>query len=90
MKKILVFGFLLISSAANAWTIGDVVYLKSCSPAMTVTSILPNTNVGVNWFSGQILQAGTFPENTLTAYFPCPALAHAQRVIDGTDNPPPP
>lgn len=88
MKKLLVFGFLLISSSASAWTVGDIVYLKSCSPAMTVTEVLPNTTVGVHWFAGQTMLAATFPENTLTSYFPCPALVHAQAVINGTDNPP--
>ncbi len=87
MKK-LVLLFSLLSTAANAWTVGEVVYSKSCSPAMVVTEVLANDATGVRWFAGQTMLAATFPADTLTAYYPCPALAHAQAVINKTDNPP--
>lgn len=91
MRILVAASMVLLSALASfAWTVGDVVYLKSCSPAMTVTEILPNANVGVHWFAGQTMLASTFPENTVTAYYPCPAIAHAEGVISGTDNPPKP
>lgn len=89
MRRILgVSTLLLCSSPAWTWSVGEVVYLKSCSPTMTVTEILPGGQTGVRWFAGQSLQAASFPDASLVAYFPCPALAHAEAVINKTDNPP--
>lgn len=91
MRRIICLAVLLASTAAaNAWTVGDVVYLKSGSPAMTVTSILPNSDVGLHWFAGSTVLALTLPENTLASEIPNPKIAHAEGVISKRDNPPDP
>lgn len=90
MRRIICLAALLASTAANAWTVGDVVYLKSGSPAMTVTSILPNTDVGLHWFAGSTVLALTLPENTLASEIPNPKIAHDEGIIAKRDNPPDP
>lgn len=89
MRTLALFCILLASTVSSlAWTVGDVVYLKSGSPPMTVTEVLPNTNVGTHWFAGSTMLAATFPENALMIETPSPKIAAAEAVIAARDNPP--
>lgn len=66
--------------------IGEVVFLNSGGPAMTVTEILAKDNpvlpgqVGVKWFSNGQLAASTFPPDALTDDDPVPAMQAAQEA----------
>jgi uncharacterized protein YodC (DUF2158 family) len=68
----------LLLSPASAQNIGDVVFLKSGGPPMTVTEILPGGGVGLHWFSGALMMAGTFPAISLVVTDPSPVLTKAQ------------
>lgn len=63
--------------------IGDVVYLKSGGPAMTITEQTGDGKFGVHWFAGLAMSAATFSETVLTVTDPTPALqAATQQLID--------
>jgi uncharacterized protein YodC (DUF2158 family) len=69
----------VLSSPSFAQNLGDVVYLKSGGPPMTVTEILPRadqsgTDVGLKWFANSIMMAGTFPANSLVVTDPAPTI----------------
>ena len=75
MKKLLFIAlFVLWPVIAFAWSIGDVVWLKSGGPAMTVTSVLPGdgANTGLHWFAGLNVVAVTLPADALTNVNPNP------------------
>lgn len=55
--------------------IGDTVYLKSGSPAMTVGQISPD-GVYVDWFSGGTRFFGTFQPAALVTTDPSVQIAH--------------
>ncbi len=85
MKKLFLVPVILIalSSPTLAQNLGDVVYLKSGGPPMTVTEILPRpdqsgTDVGLKWFGGGSMSAGTFPANSLVPVDPLPSIQKAQ------------
>ena len=70
--------------------IGDVLYLNSGGPPVTCMSISapdPATNivsVGIAWFSGAVIGTGTYPQQSLTATDPTPAIAAAQAAAAAT------
>ncbi len=69
----------VLSSPSFAQNIGDVVYLKSGGPPMTVTEILPRadqsgTDVGLRWFGNTQMMAGTFPATSLVVIDPAPTI----------------
>lgn len=81
MKKHLLAATLLVAMASPsaAQNIGDVVYLKSGGPPVTVTEILPRpdasgTDVGVKWFGGLTMMAATFPATALVVVDPLPVI----------------
>ncbi len=85
MKKLFLVPAILVvlSSPSFAQNVGDVVYLKSGGPAMTVTEILPRadlsgTDVGLKWFGGGSMSAGTFPANSLVTVDPSPSIQKSQ------------
>lgn len=61
---------------------GDIVWLKSGGPPMTVNS-LDGTNVNVQWFVGNQFQTASLPAASLTTTDPAPALARARQAQDG-------
>ncbi len=79
-KWLLSSAFLIVmSSPSFAQNIGDVVYLKSGGPPMTVTEILPRadqsgTDVGLRWFGNTQMMAGTFPATSLVVTDPAPTI----------------
>ena len=86
MKKLFLVSTILIASSSPSFAqnIGDVVYLKSGGPPMTVTEILPRpdqsgTDIGVHWFGNLVMFAGTFPASTVTDTDPLPAIQKAQQ-----------
>jgi uncharacterized protein YodC (DUF2158 family) len=86
VKKLLLVPVILItlSSPSFAQNLGDVVYLKSGGPPMTVTEILPRADqsgvdVGLHWFGGSAMLAGTFPASALVVTDPAPNIDKAAR-----------
>lgn len=57
---------------------GDVKYLKSGSPAMTVNAVNGN-DITVQWFAGSDYRSATFPAAALSDSDPVPALEVARR-----------
>jgi uncharacterized protein YodC (DUF2158 family) len=86
MKKYLLAAVLVVLSFPGlAQNVGDVVYLKSGGPPMTVTEILPRpdasgTDVGLKWFGGANMMAGTFPASTVVVLDPLPAIQEASNT----------
>lgn len=85
MKKLLLVPTILValSSPGFAQNLGDVLYLKSGGPPMTVTEILPRpdqsgTDIGLRWFGGTNMMAGTFPASSLVVAYPLPTLQKTQ------------
>lgn len=82
MKKFIIAAAFLVAlpSSGLAQNIGDVVYLRSGGPPMTVTGILPRpdlsgTDIGVHWFGGTTMMAGTFPAAAVVVSDPSPVIA---------------
>lgn len=46
--------------------IGEIVYLKSGSPALTVALLLPGEFVRLTWMAGREVRSSRFPSLTLT------------------------
>lgn len=55
--------------------IGDVVYLKSGGPSMTVQAFPEKDSVQVQWFSGSEPRSAEFPVASLVVDDPTPALS---------------
>ena len=53
----------------HAYSVGDIVKLKSGGPDMTVKECVSNLGSGLlyrcQWFAGKKLDVGVFPENSL-------------------------
>lgn len=56
---------------------GDVVYLNSGGPALTVLSVDGNGLVSVQWFAGAEYRSAQFPTASLTATDPTPGIQTA-------------
>lgn len=63
--------------------IGDVVYLKSGSPPLTVHA-MDAEGVDVKWFAGAQQFTAKFPEAALVTVDPTPALDNARRKASDT------
>lgn len=73
------------------FNVGDIVYLKSGGPAMTVISD-DGKQTTVQWFNGSAPQSTAFPDATLVTDDPAPVLQQALIVANAqaaVDNPVP-
>ena len=61
--------------------VGDIVYLKSGSPPLTVITD-DGSNATVQWFNGAAPEETAFPEGALSAVDPAPVLKQAAAVAD--------
>lgn len=74
----------------RAYECGDVVWLKSNGPPMTVTKVLEEGGYLCRWFAGEHLKEETFPGPTLKPVdllFDLDALTDEQidRIANGED-----
>lgn len=61
--------------------IGDVVYLKSGGPALTVVRDADDRGmIGVNWFNGLTIISTELPEAATTALNPEPSISAATKT----------
>ncbi|WP_429064411.1 YodC family protein [Aeromonas veronii] len=62
--------FLLYVGGFMSFVVGDVVYLKSTGPAMTVVAINDNdmNPIKCSWFEGDVLKTGNFPQEALEPF----------------------
>lgn len=88
MKKIIVIAALFLGSTADAQNIGDVVYLKSGGPPLTITEVLADGLIGVKWLAGTTMFAATLPFATVVTDDPAPSIAKASAAVAARDNPP--